>query len=111
MVLPHWWGEGAAGRPGPIEGASKRAANRRRYERRKANTVGERYNLAEVAERDGFVCHLCGCDVDMGLSGRHPLGPSADHVVPVSCGGGDEHDNIKLSHLRCNVKRGARILA
>ena len=80
--------------------------NRRRHARRVANTSGERYRLSEIAARDRHVCHLCGRPVDMSLSGKHPLGPTADHLVPVSCGGGDEPHNVALAHRRCNVKRG-----
>ena len=89
---------------------ARREANRRRYHRRVLNTRGERYRLAEVAQRDGFICHLCSAPVDMSLSGRHPWGPTADHVVPVAHGGGDEPENIRLAHSRCNVKRRTRPL-
>lgn len=89
---------------------ARREAVRRRYHRRRLNTKGERYRLADVAERDGFVCHLCLAPVDMSLSGRHPWGPTADHVIPVAHGGGDEAENIRLAHSRCNIKRHTRPL-
>jgi 5-methylcytosine-specific restriction endonuclease McrA len=98
LVLPHWITD--------ADVPATTARNRRRYERRKANTVGERYRLRDIAERDACRCHLCGKPVDMTLSGRHPQGPTADHLVPVSCGGGDEPHNVALAHRRCNVKRG-----
>ena len=85
---------------------AKRATVARRDMRRRVNTIGRRYVLAEVAERDGFRCHLCRKPVDMSLSGRHPQGPTADHLVPVACGGGDDPQNIRLAHSRCNIKRG-----
>ena len=78
---------------------------RRRYQRRKANTVGHRYVLAEIAKRDNYRCHLCGKRVDMALSGRHPQGPTADHLIPVAHGGGDDPHNVALAHSRCNIKR------
>lgn len=87
-------------------GASIRAAHRRRYERRKANTVGRKYNLAEVAERDGHRCHICKKPVDMSLSGRDPWGPTADHLIPVASNGGDDPENIALAHRDCNIRRG-----
>lgn len=98
LVLPHWIGD--------FDVPATTARNRRRHARRVANTVGPRYRLADIAERDLCTCHLCGKPVDMSLSGRHPLGPTADHLVPVSCGGGDEPHNVALAHRRCNVKRG-----
>ena len=100
MVLPWRHGETV---PGGTD--AKTLANRRRYERRKANTVGPKYRLLDIAERDGYRCHICGKRVDMTLSGRHPQGPTADHLLPVSAGGGDESVNVALCHNRCNVKR------
>ena len=79
---------------------------RRRDDRRRANTVGERYNLLDIAQRDNHRCHICGKPVDMSLSGRHPQGPTADHLLPVAAGGGDDPWNIALAHRRCNIKRG-----
>ena len=90
----------------PGGGAGVRATQRRRYERRKANTVGKRYKLPEVAERDNYRCHICGKRVDMILSGRHPMGPTADHLIPVAAGGGDDPENIALAHGSCNIHRG-----
>jgi len=86
-------------------------AARRRYRRRKANTVGQRYTLAEIIMRDGSMCHLCRTPVDLALSGRDRMGPTADHLIPVALGGGDEAHNIALAHRRCNIKRGVRPLA
>jgi len=94
-----------------IPGEAQNEAHRRRYARRKAQTTGPRYVLADVAKRDGFRCHICGARVDMGLSGRHPMGPTADHLLPVAAGGGDESTNIALAHLRCNIKRGTKGVA
>lgn len=85
-----------------------REAVRRRHERRKANTQGKRYRFNEIAERDHFTCHLCRKPIDMTLSGRHPQGPTIDHLLPVSCGGGDEAHNVALAHSRCNIKRGTK---
>lgn len=87
------------------------AANRcaeRRYSRIKAQTSGKRYDLAQIAFRDGWTCHICGKPVDPSLNGRDPMGPTADHLVPVAHGGGSEPSNVALAHRRCNVKRGTR---
>jgi len=86
----------------------KRAAVARRQSRQKAQTTGERYVLGDIAHRDGYRCHLCRKLVDMKLSGRDPMGPTADHLLPVSDGGGDDPQNIALAHRSCNVRRGVR---
>jgi hypothetical protein len=32
---------------------------------------------------------------------------SVDHIVPVSVGGGDDRGNLQISHLFCNMSKGA----
>lgn len=94
--------------------ASGERENRRRKNRKRhlaiqgtGGPVGM-YTLAEVAQRDGGICHLCRRRVDLSLSGRHPAGPTIDHLVPVSAGGTDDPKNVALAHRSCNVRRGAR---
>jgi 5-methylcytosine-specific restriction endonuclease McrA len=36
------------------------------------------------------------------------MGPSLDHIVPVSLGGTHTWANVQLAHLRCNVSKGNR---
>ena len=56
------------------------------------------------------VCGWCGGWIDRTLSGRHPLGPSVDHVIPRAQGGPDTIANLQPMHLRCNIQRGNRPL-
>jgi 5-methylcytosine-specific restriction endonuclease McrA len=54
--------------------------------------------VAEVIERDGGMCWLCG----------KPGADSADHVLPASRGGRDALANLRAAHHRCNLaRRGA----
>jgi hypothetical protein len=53
---------------------------------------------AEVFERDGYACTLCGSDVALTL----------DHVFPWSLGGEDDVDNLRLLCQSCNSRKGAR---
>lgn len=55
-------------------------------------------------------CWLCRKPVNKRLSGRHPLGPTADHVIPISRGGPQcDRTNMRLAHNRCNAARGNRM--
>jgi 5-methylcytosine-specific restriction endonuclease McrA len=83
------------------------AKNRRRRAARRGG-VSEPYTLAEIAERDGFRCALCGDAVPMDAKVPGLLAPTIDHIVPVSRGGDDTRANVQLAHFSCNSAKGAR---
>jgi len=62
--------------------------------------------LVAFAERHGWKCHWCGEPVRYDVNDRHGLGPSREHLVPASQGGGRRADNLVLAHKRCNQRRG-----
>lgn len=82
---------------------------RRHYERRTWQRSGESVTVAGLRERDGDCCGLCGDVIDFSLSGRDPMGRSVDHVLPRSKGGAHSWDNCQLTHLRCNLSKGAKV--
>lgn len=55
-----------------------------------------------VIERDGFICGICANEVD-------PSDVHLDHIVPVSLGGGNDPENLRVTHSLCNIRRGARV--
>lgn len=57
--------------------------------------------IAQVRQRDGSLCHLCGLYVGEDEE-------SADHIIPVSQGGRSTVDNLALAHRHCNYARGNR---
>lgn len=86
---------------------SHRSKNRRRRAL-KLSLPSERYTTAEIAERDGFRCGICGDPVDMALSGLDDWGPTIDHVKALVNGGSDTLDNVQLAHRTCNIAKGDR---
>lgn len=66
--------------------------------------------LRHLADRDGVRCGICRRRIDIearsGPENRH--GPSVDHIVPVSLGGSDDLENLRLTCWICNVARGNR---
>jgi hypothetical protein len=70
---------------------------RRRKESKRARA--QRFR-ATVIERDGLVCHICGTDVE-------PHDVHIDHVLAIAKGGDSELDNLRVSHSRCNLRKGA----
>jgi hypothetical protein len=55
-----------------------------------------------VIERDGYVCGLCGGEVE-------PSDVHIDHILPVAHGGQDVMSNLQVAHSWCNLSKGARI--
>lgn len=85
---------------------ARRERYRRKNRARKIRRSPGAYTLRDIATRDGARCHLCGKPVDMTLSGMSELGPTIDHLIPLSAGGEDTARNVALAHRRCNVARG-----
>ena len=89
---------------------AKRANNRKKTLRRQKVSSRLIVTHEEIAERDGFVCHLCGEIVDMDLPRTSRMGATLDHVIPLSRGGVDEKDNLKLAHWICNVGKSNKLM-
>lgn len=83
-----------------------RDRNRKKNYKRRIQARSGLYTLAEVAERDGWRCHVCGGKVNPALPGTHKRGATIDHLVPISRGGADTSENVALAHRLCNIKRG-----
>lgn len=59
-----------------------------------------------LAERDGWLCWICGDRVEPAAPAGSPWSATVDHVVPKSRGGSSEPENLRLAHRRCNGRRG-----
>jgi len=60
--------------------------------------------LDQVANRDRWICQLCGQPVSR-IRDRSPLSPTLDHVKPLAEGGTNATSNLRLAHNACNVRR------
>lgn len=85
------------------------AKAKRRARKRGANC--EPVDPFKVFERDGWMCHLCGCKTDRTKRGTpHPRAPELDHVVPLAKGGPHNYANTACACRKCNYTKGDRIL-
>ncbi len=57
----------------------------------------------QLAERDGFICALCGQFLPTHMTGQNV---HVDHIKPLAKGGQDEVENMRVVHARCNLVRG-----
>jgi len=84
--------------------------------RRSAFATGEKINTIEIAERDGWLCHLCDEPIDPELRAPHPGSLTLDHLVPLNPRLGEPAgthtvDNVKVAHWGCNSRRQNRPLS
>lgn len=80
----------------------KRSEFEARRRARKQNTQVESIDYNFVAERDNWMCYLCEEMV-------RRTDKSFDHVIPLVHGGTHTYDNIKLTHLVCNIQKGTKL--
>lgn len=65
------------------------------------------FDRAKVFEADGWKCHLCGKRIRQDLPTHHRMGPTIDHIIPLSKGGKHEPANLRAAHRYCNSKKCA----
>lgn len=66
--------------------------------RRQFGSVRESVILA-LMERDGYKCNKCGTLDNLQV----------DHIIPLSRGGTDDHDNLQFLCRRCNLSKRDRM--
>jgi 5-methylcytosine-specific restriction endonuclease McrA len=66
----------------------------------------ERIRHRDIYERDGWICGICGGQVDSSLKYPDPKSASLDHIVPFVRGGSHLVSNVRCSHFGCNLAKG-----
>jgi HNH endonuclease len=69
----------------------------------------EKVNFKEIFIRDKWICGICQGPIDSSLRSPHPGSKSIDHIIPLSCNGPHIKENLRASHLKCNIDRKAPI--
>jgi len=75
---------------------------------RKNSVKSVSYNKSDIYTRDNGVCYLCDEPINLNIKWPDIKSFSIDHVIPLSKGGGDTPDNVKSSHLFCNLSKGVK---
>lgn len=83
----------------------KRAWRRDHRHRRRDRREGRRIHRAQILERDGYCCRLCGDPLDLSADVPHPLAPVIDHIVPLALGGEHAQYNVQAAHFLCNSRK------
>lgn len=83
-----------------------------RNARRRARLLGvefEDFKYEEIFERDGWVCQICGHQIDPATKHSDPRSASLDHIIPISKHGPHTRVNVRLACLGCNSSKGDRL--
>lgn len=94
--------------PEPVREAGRRAASQRRARRR--GLPSDHYTWAQLLERDGKNCVLCGRVLNLAVEHPHPMSPTTEHLECLSWPNspGNVLTNVALSHFTCNTRRRDR---
>ena len=95
------------------DGCQRKAYNHRRDSKKrisKDKIIDADIELPKLFKRDKGICWICGCSCDwndkrISKNGHEYPGdtyPTKDHVVPVSRGGTESWDNVRLACWKCN---------
>jgi 5-methylcytosine-specific restriction endonuclease McrA len=76
----------------------------------KAGVGSEAFDSDEIFQRDGWLCWLCGDEALADVPKDHPMRATLDHVIPLARGGAHARHNVRCAHLRCNLKKGDRLM-
>ena len=64
----------------------------------------EHIDPSTVFDRDAGVCGICHEAVERNQQWE------VDHIVPLSKGGAHSYANVQLAHIRCNRRKGAKVV-
>lgn len=90
-----------------------RQKNRKAFQRTRSKYQG--ISLPLLIQRDNNICYLCGEECDSNdytyVNDHFCMGkkyPTIEHLIPMSRGGTNTWDNVKLAHNSCNATKGVR---
>ena len=96
----------ARGLPSTFMGREARGQwDRRRREQMRTNGPRESFTIKEIGERDFWRCGICLDPVDPKIRRPDPRAPSVDHIKALWAGGTHTRDNVRITHLFCNMDR------
>lgn len=97
---------------------SRRYKNRRADKRVPVDQQVDRITLKKLFKRDNGICYLCGCECDWNDWKTSQKGntypgdkyPTIEHVIPISKGGLNAWDNVRLACWKCNLDKADGII-
>lgn len=84
-----------------VNAQNKEWRQKNKHRPRQNPMVYHKMVISFLRAKDNDRCWICGEHVAEGTA-------SIDHEIMVQWGGSDEHDNLRLAHLLCNMRRPRR---
>ena len=95
-----------------LNNKAKREAQKRARELRLEEVPSEDFAAEDISNAHGTICYLCEAPVDLLEETGWTTSPQIDHVHPISDADTPGHvlSNVKWTHARCNLSKGAKLL-
>lgn len=89
---------------------AQQARYRKKTVRRQSSAKPSGVWVEKILEAYGYICYLCNEPIDMKLPRTSKRGATVDHVIPLSKGGSDELENLRLTHWTCNRAKSNKLV-
>lgn len=91
---------------------AEREARKRAREIRLKELPSEEFTVEDIRLKHGTACYLCLGEVDLTLEPGWSKSPHLDHVHPISDEDTPGHvlSNVRWTHARCNLIKGAKMV-
>lgn len=109
VIVPSSFTQKIVSHPQCKEERLRKRQRRKSVGRRGYRAAIRSLGIEQLGDRDNWTCHICEQPVDPLLPCNDKQGATVDHVMPLSRGGSDELDNLKLAHWICNVRKSNKL--
>lgn len=90
--------------------SAQRARYRKKTVARQSASKPSGIWFEQVLKTYGSNCYLCESDIDLDLPRTSKRGATVDHIIPLSRGGLDELENLRLVHWDCNRAKSNKLV-
>lgn len=102
---------GKACRPTPPVNREVRKAHKRARRARTRGIEAENIKPADIFDRDGWRCQMCGVHTPKKLRGTcNPKAPEMDHMIPLAKGGKHVASNLQCLCRACNAWKSDKLI-
>lgn len=111
MHYRQWMKANGLWNPAPSDGwtEARKAQHARRKALKRGATGAGSFKREDIFKRDGYMCMLCWCPIDMDAQYPDPRSATIDHIIPLARGGAHTPENAQAACARCNIRKSDRL--